>query len=93
MYLRRTLKVFPAVLPLIRPDTACPTCWRAWLNTRPRSALGYCWHEHLAWRVKESGALVTAQGIDRAEHLAMVWALRRREPQGLNVPAATRASG
>lgn len=66
----------------IRPTGACDTCWRAWLHGRPRKALGYCWHGYIAWRVRPTGGLVTVSGVDRDEHLAMIQALRAREPQG-----------
>jgi hypothetical protein len=56
---------------LTQPALACANCWRAWLNSRPRSALGYCWHGKVAWRVK-SGALAIAEGVTRDEHRAML---------------------
>jgi len=69
---------------LAQPERACATCWRAWLNTRLRASLGYCWHGYIAWRVRPSGEFITAEGVDRAKHLAMVRALQKREPQGLH---------
>lgn len=73
---------------LTQPKSACETCWRAWLNTRPRAMLGYCWHGYVAWRVRANGEFITAPGIDRDGHLAMVRALQKREPQGLNSAAS-----
>jgi hypothetical protein len=64
---------------LIQPETACSTCWRAWLNSRPRKSLGYCWHGKVAWRVRPSGEFITAADVDRAKHLGMVRALQKRE--------------
>ena len=54
-----------------QPKCACPNCWRAWLNTKPRTMLGYCWHGKVAWRVK-SGALAVVDGVTREEHRAML---------------------
>lgn len=79
--------VSPAEVPLsrsmnTRPTSACANCWGAWLHARPRKALGYCWHGYVAWRVRSSGELITAAGVDPAEHLTMIRALQEREPQG-----------
>jgi hypothetical protein len=65
-----------------RERYATDNCWRVWL-TRPRNALGYCWHGKVAWRTRPSGEFITASEVDRAKHLAMVRALDRRtgEPQ------------
>jgi hypothetical protein len=70
------------VIQPVQPKSACETCWRAWFNSRPRKALGYCWHGGVAWRVRPNGEFITATGVDRAKHLAMVRALHKREPQG-----------
>lgn len=73
-----------------QPNGACDTCWRVWLNARPRQSLGYCWHGYIAWRVRPSGEFITAPGTDRNKHLAMVRVFAKREPQGLY---ATQAAG
>src|SRR5450759_5456865 len=52
--------------------SACRTCWRAWLNARPRTTLGYCWHGKIAWRVKSDAELTVAAGVTRQEHRAML---------------------
>jgi hypothetical protein len=77
----------------VQPESACPTCWRTWLNSRPRKSLGYCWHGAIAWRVRPSGEFITAPNTDKDRHLAMIRALDKREPQGFNVslPKANRS--
>jgi hypothetical protein len=42
----------------IQPESACPNCWPAWLNSRPRAALGYYWHGKTAWQVKSGDRAV-----------------------------------
>jgi hypothetical protein len=54
------------------PKSACLSCWRTWLNARPRAELGYCWHGKVAWRVKAGDELAIAEGVTREEHLAML---------------------
>ena len=54
----------------MKPEAACPNCWRAWL-VGPRESIGYCWHGKVAWRVK-SGALSVVPGVMREEHRAMM---------------------
>lgn len=68
----------------IQPQDACSTCWRVWLNSRPRNTHGYCWHGCVAWRVRPSGELVTLACVDRETHLGIVRALQKREPQGFS---------
>jgi len=64
-----------------RSHLACPNCWRVWL-TGPQSSVGYCWHGRVAWRVRPSGEFITAPGVDKNKHLAIVRALQKRELQG-----------
>jgi hypothetical protein len=56
--------------PFVQPTSACPNCWRAWL-AGSRTAIGYCWHQQTAWRLK-SGALSVVPGVTREEYRAMV---------------------
>lgn len=51
------------------------------MHARPRKALGYCWHGYIAWRGRPSGELISARGVDRDEHLVMIQASQKREPQ------------
>jgi hypothetical protein len=46
--------------------------------------MGYCWHGSTAWRVRPSGEFITASGVDRGKHLAMVRELQKREPSGFS---------
>jgi hypothetical protein len=55
----------------VQPQAACPNCWRAWL-VGPRSAIGYCWHGKMAWRVKAGGVLAVEAGVTREEYRAML---------------------
>ena len=57
---------------LTQPTSSCPNCWRAGLNTRPRTALGYCWHGKIAWRLKSGADLAVAPEVTREEHRAML---------------------
>jgi hypothetical protein len=74
----------------VQPQSACPNCWRAWL-VGPRSAIGYCWHGKVAWRVK-SGALAVAVEVTRDEYRAMLQyvseleAVMRPRRAGLDMP-------
>jgi hypothetical protein len=56
---------------IVAPAGACPNCWRAWL-VGPRSAIGYCWHSKVAWRVKLGGELAVEAGVTREEYRAML---------------------
>ena len=56
---------------ITQPEGACPNCWRVWL-AGPRSAIGYCWHGRVAWRVKIGAELAVAAGVTREEHRAML---------------------
>ena len=69
---------------ITQPLPACETCWRVWLNSRPRESLGYCWHGRVAWRVRPNGEFITTAGVDRIKHRAIVRALQRREHQAFN---------
>jgi hypothetical protein len=80
----RAMKGDGIISPLVQPEFAWPTCWRAWLNSRPRKALGYCWHGSIAWRVRPNGEFIAAAGVDRVKHLTIVRELEKREPQGFN---------
>jgi hypothetical protein len=55
---------------LSTPAGACPNCWKAWL-IGPRSAIGYCWHGKVAWRVKSSVLSVVPE-VTREEHRVML---------------------
>jgi hypothetical protein len=63
-----------------------------WINSRPRKTMGYCWHGSVAWRVRPSGEFITASGVDRDKHLAMVRALHRGNPRPETVSAKAPAS-
>jgi hypothetical protein len=61
----------------VQPQAACPNCRRAWI-AGPPSAVGYCWHGQIAWRIRVNGEFITAAGVDRVKHLAIVRALRKK---------------
>jgi hypothetical protein len=66
---------------ITQPDRSCDTCWRSWLNSRPRPDIGYCWHGRVAWRIRPSGEFLAVDGITREKHLAMVREWRKRKPE------------
>lgn len=55
-----------------RATGACPNCWAAWVNARPRPGLGYCWHGKIAWRLTTRLEMVSMADVTRDEHRAMM---------------------
>jgi hypothetical protein len=68
------------VINITQPECACDTCWRSWLNSRPRPDIGYCWHGQIAWRIRPSGEFIAAAGVTREKHRALVRELHRSDP-------------